>query len=294
MTMQLSSVSWEGFISYQAYLQEGKNGQPASVSTEKTGQELPDKVLQPVFGSAKFTTSITMPVSAVQFLGTLNAGSNAAPDSKDKPSRLVFGRVTTLQITPPIVPPEDASTLESQMSIFSMEPEDARAILAQDPKTGSYYAAVKELMGRGKAKSEYSAVLKSKSGQRAVLSEGVKEVKYPTEYSQRPGESRASASAFGTESVGFDFEVEIVASPESVVDFNMAPKLSRVVGNGLGGNYQEHPLIEVRQITTALSAAMGEQAFVGTLSPPLNTKQGEQKDAQRIWLAFVRTIGAKP
>lgn len=298
MNMVLSLVRLLGFHDYIG--QREANGQPVF----DTGQ--------PVFSTRKVTTSVTLPIGNVEFLGTLNDHpqlSEAVSKLPKEPEevRLAFGCVDLIKIAPSesAQDSKERETLEHQLSFYSLPREAAREILAGIQKGGDCYAAVQTLVDRKEARLERITVLKTKSGHRSVVEE-VKEVRHATEY--KPTQTGTNNSAkqlngttpnhFEVRNVGLTLEIETCLGPNSIVDINFVPQLVRLVGDlqmtGIAAKYPAQPVFETRKITTSLTTSLGKQALIGTFNPPGDNGVNGRKDTGRVWLGFIRTTLATP
>jgi hypothetical protein len=278
---------------------------------------------QPRFETEKITTTQTVRVGIMQFLGTLSA----APDfqaadvskagmEKGNPvqARLLFGRLDVVRIpTKPLAQVTQAGTLEQQLSFYSMDREAARAVLGEISKPGAVYSAVQPLLDRHEARLERLLVLKTQSGQRAVA-EQIDEVRYLDKCSSKPDKKGSSSDnksdkpsispaelnvEFCTRNTGLTLEVEpVLASNSSLVDLSMVPQMVRLIGDlhaeGIASKYQRQPVFETRKVTTSLCATLGEQAFIGTFSQPEDTGVNGQKDTGLVWLGFIRVNLVQP
>jgi hypothetical protein len=250
---------------------------------------------QPIFDTRKMTTSVTLGTGKEEFLGTLSDEPQFGEVEPQKAIevRLAFGRVDFMEIAPP--DPAGRSgvngTLEHQLSFYSLPREAAREILAGSQKPGDSYAQVQALVGRNEAKLEHITVLKTKSGQRAVAEE-VSERYFAT--TPQP-KSTGSSTTIEKRNCGVTLEIEPTIGSNGVVDINLVPQMVRLVSNpGISTTYPAQPVFECRKVTTSLSAALGEQAFIGTFNPPGNTGLNGQEDTDRVWLGFVQTTLAPP
>lgn len=274
---------------------------------------------QAQFETRKFTTSVTLAAGKTEFLGTFSGPpeyQDAAAGSNPREVKLAFGRISTVTI--PLAGQAggvEGPTLEHQLVFYSLDRESARKILAGDPKAGEYYDAVRALAEKKQAQLERISVLKTKSGQRAVVNE-IDEDRHASEFDPKtfepavlkalqdlPGQAKSASlfaftpTAFETRNTGLTFEIEPVAQ-KSLVDINLNPQLVRDVGslqaNGAAEKWAPMPVFQESIVTTSLTAPMGAYAFIGTFSPPGDTGVNGRKDAGRVWFGFIKTTYAHP
>ena len=234
----------------------------------------------------------------MQFLGTLSAAPDFktadAPDAEADKShslqvRLLFGRVDVVRIPRKPLPQEDQEgNLEEQLSFYSLDRETARTVLGEIASPGAVFAALQPHLDRHEAKLERLLVLKTQSGQRGMTEE-TDEIRYDA----------GEAEGIATRNTGLVLEIEPVrAANASIVDIDMVPQMVKLNGDlhfdGIAEKYQSQPVFETRKVTTSLSAALGEQAFIGTFSQPTDTGVNGQKDTGRVWLGFIRVNLVKP
>jgi hypothetical protein len=84
-----------------------------------------------------------------------------------------------------------------------------------------------------------------------------------------------------------------VLSPGEVhVDLNLAPSRSEyrgpLQGHPLLARYPEWPIFGTQKVTTAVTAVLGRQCFLGTFNTPRETGVNGRKDDGRTWFAFVK------
>lgn len=267
------------------------------------------KFAQPRFETQRVTSSQIVGAGAMQFLGTFSAapqfqGAEPKNDEEKKASpqvKLLFGRLDVAEMAAPKSQASQAGgNLELQLSFFSLDRENARAILTDIPKPGAVYAALQPLLERHQAKLERLLVLKTSSGIRA-LTEEVEEERFLNKLASKPDDKCVSQDkkndkpadnvvGLSTRNSGLTFEVEPVLDPKtSVVDIVMAPQIVRVIGELKG-----QPVFEKRVVTTSFSTLLGEQAFIGTFSPPADTGANMGTDTGNVWLGFVRVNVVQP
>jgi len=92
---------------------------------------------------------------------------------------------------------------------------------------------------------------------------------------------------------GWRIEVDPVLGPDGrVADLNLAPEHVEHRGNLQGhpmlSRYPQQPVFSAQKITTAVTAIVGHQCFIGTMSTPRDTGVNGRQDDGRTWLAFVK------
>jgi len=247
---------------------------------------------QPIFETQKFTTAQILATGRNELLGTFSRApreeSPGADPQESEEVRLAFGRVDLVEIPPGklLRSPDDSGTVEQRLTLFSMDRDAARNILAAPPAPGACYAAVQALVDQGKARLERTNVLITKTGQRAVVEE-VREIRYAV---------FDNAADFETRNTGLTMEIEPTLGLYGIVDISIVPQLVQFVGDfqgsgptGAAAKYPPSPLFRTRKITTALSAGLGEQAFLGTFSSPGDDGIEGERDDGKVWLAFLLT-----
>jgi hypothetical protein len=103
----------------------------------------------------------------------------------------------------------------------------------------------------------------------------------------------ARFTAFEMRPLGWRIEVDPVISPDGrFVDLNMAPEHTEFRGNLQGhdllSRYPQMPVFASQKVTTAVSAIVGHQCFLGTFNAPRDTGVNGRKDDGRTWFAFVK------
>jgi hypothetical protein len=103
----------------------------------------------------------------------------------------------------------------------------------------------------------------------------------------------AGFSRFETRPTGWRIEVEPVLSNKAdVADLNLAPELVEyrgiIQGHPLLARYPEQPLFATQKVTTAVTAVVGRQCFLGTMSRPHDTGANGRQDDGRTWFGFVK------
>lgn len=286
-------------------------------------------LVQPIFQTAKITTSITVATGETDFLGTMSRPpqfEDAEQKAPGNETRLAFGRIDSVDlgtyrddVARPWGPPLTQANVELELTFYSLDREAARQILNDGIKSEACYNAVMALADKHEAKLERLTVLKTKSGQRAVVEE-INEVRYPTEFgltsdprpSPSPGPpgsswpgfqsvsgTNAAASAKAevipwseeTRNTGLTLEIEPSVDPSGkMVDINLVPNLVSDEGPLQGGvaNNETQPLFETRKIVTSFTALIGEHTLIGTFSDPGDDGVNGRKDTGRTWFGFIR------
>ena len=264
---------------------------------------------QPRFETQKITASEVVGPGVMRFIGTLSAAPQfqaAQPKREEEKKvssrmKLVFGHLDVADIA---VPNSQASQsgggIELQLSFYSLSQDNARAILNEISKPGAVYASLQPLLEHHQAQLERLLVLKTPSGKRATMEEIEEEV-FLNKLAPKPDDKGVSPdkkndkpagnlAEFSTRNTGITFEVEAMLEPNnSVVDLNMVPQMVRKIGDLKG-----QPVFETRKVCTSFSTLLGEQAFIGTFSQPADTGVNMQKDADLVWLGFVRVNLVQP
>ncbi len=213
---------------------------------------------------------------------------------------------------------EEGSAVPAQVSLhfelFSLSLTEAAALMREPMSDGDRLKRVLGLIADGKARQERLAIIRTKSGQRAVT-ESISEFRYPTEWtdSNAPDESEKKtdkgaiqvnkislkdpapggtiyASAFETRNTGETVEVEPVIGPDGkTIDLNVVPQWVHYIGDRVWdrGHPQEQPLFETQKITTSLSMEAGKPLFLGTCNTPFGTGLSKDDVAHQICLEFV-------
>ncbi len=265
----------------------------------------PPAMAQPLFQTAKFTTSLIMRPSRFEFMGTFSAPPDFESKAGQSPQmdvRLAFGKIDLIPIHPDVKSAGASGLMELQLTFYSLQREAARQILSQGVQGEEIYNAVKALEAKHEAKLERESVLRTLSGQRAVVEE-CSENRYPTEFGINltgtgvplPSKLEVVPTAFETRSVGLTLEVEPVLDPSGqIVDLNMVPQMVSYEGDLQTGTtlqkFQPQPLFETRKITTSFTSRIGEHALIGTYSHPGDTGVNGHKDDGETWLGFIRVV----
>jgi hypothetical protein len=259
----------------------------------------PTPIAQAQFLSAKFTSSMTLDVGLMEFLGSLSRPPQSEPAAGQE-VRLAFGRIDSidvgtdsLHVNPWAKPSLAAANVELTVTYYSLDREMARQILGRDLDGENCYDAVKVLAGKNQAKLERLAVIKTKSGQRAVVQEA-DEVRYPAGYSLLTGSGGANAASqpntFETRNCGLTVEVEPTVGPSGkVLNLDIVPQVVSYLGDLQGGPQPlPQPLFATRKLTTSINIPIGGHALLGTASDPGADGVNGRKDTGRTWLCFVQ------
>jgi len=253
--------------------------------------EKPSSFTQPRFLTGKLTTEVTLKVGEAEFLGTLN-DSPPYTNEIGKPAtadvRLAFGRIDATDLGSYGQAGDESSApyIELQATFYSLDREAARQILTAGFEGEACYDAVKALADKGQAKLEHVAVIKTKSGQRAVVQEA-DELRYPTEYND------TTPSIFETRNAGFTWEVEpTIDASGSILDLNQVPQFVTYEGylqvNGSVPKIEPQPLFMTQKVTAEVIARLGKETLVGTFGDPGDDGVNGRKDTGRTWFGFVK------
>jgi hypothetical protein len=182
----------------------------------------------------------------------------------------------------------------------------------------------KELVATGKL--ERMLVLRTKSGQRAVL-ENATEYRYATEFDQAHAADAAeqpeaandeakkdepavpskaakvqrlaipvTPTAFEMKNVGDSLEVEPTLSPDGkILDLNVSITHTAVVGRdkwGHGLGEVEQPQFETQKANTNVSLVIGPPSLIGTLNPVFGNGVTPRAE-QNIWFCFITATGVR-
>ena len=205
---------------------------------------------------------------------------------------------------------EASTTLSIKEETFSLPIAEASQLLHDVPTDALRYARLREMLAAGKARLERLMVLRTRSGQRAVV-ESTHELRYPTDFStpqlpvpanapDKPEEPPPPKSAFPsnpttpvifeTRNIGDTLEVEAVLAPDGVtIDLNLVPQSVRYLGDRTvdGTPPVKQPIFESGKISTSVAVRDGHPYFLGTAHPAIaNGFPGQQKE-QRVWLDFL-------
>jgi hypothetical protein len=210
--------------------------------------------------------------------------------------------------------------------VFSLPLEDAAKLRRTKPTDPKLYEEIVARTAKGTAEQEYFALLRARSGEKAVL-ESVSEQIHPTEYDHggkpeeapqapdaetqgnakpapaaaRPAPPSSPAPAlpvaFETRNTGFNLEIEPTLSEGDIfVDLRIAPEFVTMTDRskwGQGSSTAEMPEFETQRINTATTARVGQPVLLATPSRPPVSKV-DKDSAKRIWFAFVTADVMKP
>ncbi len=197
---------------------------------------------------------------------------------------------------------EERQQVSLHLDTFSLPINEAFALLREFPTDRGRYDQLVKLAGEGKAKIERMIVLRTQSGQRAVI-ESSHELRYPTQFTVTdpvpPSSLKDGATApprsvypssFETRNVGDSFEVEPVINAENtIVDINLVPQTVHYLGDRDIANHSgfQQPLFETQKTTTSVRTHAGQPFLLGTPNPPFGTGLGKDQTEQRIWFQFI-------
>jgi hypothetical protein len=205
---------------------------------------------------------------------------------------------------------------------YSLSVADADRLLQDLPTDAARHARLREMAAAGKAKLERLLVLRTKSGQRAVV-EAIFELRYATEFDppaspvpgpeagkDKPAEAKPEAkpapaestvvtpTSFETRNVGDTLEVEAVYDPASnTLNLNLVPQMVRFAGERAMNGHPavKQPIFETSKITTSVRVRDGQPYFIGTLNPYYGyVPQGQQPREPQVWLDFVTATVVRP
>jgi hypothetical protein len=218
------------------------------------------------------------------------------------------------------------SNVDLTFEQFSLSISDAAALLRGEANDSDRFQRVMEMVAAGKARQEKLVVLRTKSGQRAVV-ESSDEVRYAAQYglpdfgsldsraikggdakekSRTPApplqptdpevlykdqiaKTGVIAKSFETRNVGETVELEPVIGPNGrTIDLNFIPQLVRYIGERETSPEKNlhQPIFETQKITTSISLQAGKPFLIGTMNPPADNGIATNDSARRIWLFF--------
>ena len=200
-----------------------------------------------------------------------------------------------------------SNLLSIREETFSLPIAAAYDLMHSTKLDAELYAKLVEQMRAGKARIERLIVLRTKSGQRAVL-ESINELRYPTEYNPRNAtlpvgpiaktpdqgmvpRDQVYSTNFDTRNVGDQLEIEPVLGPDGrTIDLNLVPQSVRFAGfrttTDDGSDKQPQPLFETQKVTTSITVLAGEPTLLGTLNAPFGNGLAIEVKEQRVWLDF--------
>ena len=258
------------------------------------------EVPQPVFNTQRVNVgALLFPYGPIWFVNTFNppaplpvaakkgqtAGQPAEPQMG-----LIFARASRIQYEPTAETVEQFAPLDVEISIYSMERDRAREVLAEPPKGESFYRAVQSLATAGQAKLEHIAVIRSPAGVKSNTSEVAEKI-YTT----------GGDDQWITQDLGFNAEVRTdLIGNGSLLNFDVTQcqfltDLGPPQGEGLAGTLTaSQPIFQMQSLTTKLNSALGTHTLLGTLNRAGDTGIPGQSDDGRVWLAFIQAANAKP
>jgi hypothetical protein len=198
---------------------------------------------------------------------------------------------------------------------FSVEMAEAAALYQGQPNDPALYNELTARVAKGKARQESFAVLRARSGEKALL-KGVTEFIYPVSYLPvaKPDEKSADGSAptgaapasettaapanpalplasgFKTRGVGFTLEIEPTMMVDSrMIALRIVPSFANLADRTKWGSTEygmETPVFETQEAVVASNVLSGQPQLLSTLNRPPVSKV-DADSAKRIWFAFV-------
>ncbi|MHA3770771.1 hypothetical protein ACXR0O_04455 [Verrucomicrobiota bacterium sgz303538] len=188
------------------------------------------------------------------------------------------------------------------LDTFSLPINAAFALLREFPTDGGRYDQLVKLAEQGKAKIERIIVLRTKSGQRALI-ESIHELRYPTQYKVTDSASGADTKArtpaspqsvypqgFETRNVGDTFEVEpVISADKTTIDLNLVPQTVLYLGDRDLPNYSgfQQPIFQTQKTSTSARVRVGHPFLLSTPSTPSGASLTKDQSDQRIWFPFI-------
>ncbi|MFZ4765423.1 MAG: hypothetical protein ACOYMN_10760 [Roseimicrobium sp.] len=261
--------------------------------------------IQPIFATRKVATSITCRLGVPTLLGTLSAPhatglADAEGDGKVSVTFALARMSAPAEVGPPQAAESDATkagNLRMVFRFYSMPRDKARDFLATTTDADKLHDLVRA-MAPADWKQERLITLHTRTGQRAAIEEVVENI-YGT--GVEPSVSHASAkqllpasfSAFEMRPLGWRIEVDPVLGEDGrYADLNLAPEHTEfrgyVQGHPLLERYPQQSVFASQKITTAVTALLGHQCFLGTFNAPGDTGVNGRKDDGRAWFTFVK------
>ena len=284
--------------------------------------------LQPILAVRKLSTALTCPVDVPTLAGTTSQPSQSGVASGDGDGQ---ASVTFVRVRPSLpkvagsVPEapksDDQENIRLSFRFYSLPREKARDFLATTVDADKLHALVTALPP-AEVKLENLITIVTRSGNRATVEENV-EWLYGTEFDPPDGSKKKRAdaaplppggaqpeasgspalvppavSSFDNRPVGWRIEVDpVVDADPRVVFVNLAPEHVQyrgiIQGHPLLARYPRNPLFRAQKVTTAVTAIVGHQCFLGTLNPPGDTGLNGGRDDGRTWFSFL-TVTLEP
>jgi hypothetical protein len=195
---------------------------------------------------------------------------------------------------------------------FSLPILDAEQLLHEVPSDVLRHARLREMVAAGKARLERFIVLRTKSGQRAVV-EQIHEVRFPTEFDPPHGPVEpkknlpdlvvparpldpfpvdfVTPTAFETRNVGDTLELEPTLGPDGVtIDVNLVPQAVRHVADRVVSERppMKQPTFECSKVSTSVTLQAGQPFLLATLNAgPANTPGIPAPAELRVRLDFL-------
>ena len=232
------------------------------------------------------------PVIAALFLGCLPLIAEPAAPTEDPFVRNAATKAAPTEHVPLVV--------SICYEAFSLDLAEAAALYRQKLTDAKIYAELTARVAKGQAKQESLAIVRVKSGQKAIL-ENLSEFIYPTEFipaSAAPASAAAPAaptsrsaqvtpSSFETRNAGFNLELEAtIGEGDPIVDLRLVPEMVTLVDRVAWGQGTEVPTFETQRVNTALTLIAGQPGMVCTPSRPPVSKV-DADSANRVWFSFV-------
>jgi hypothetical protein len=257
-------------------------------------------VPQPVFETQRINTKPPiLPFDQIRLLGTFNPpAANWTPPTNSQPTQpgkdsemgLLFAHASRVQYDPGAVYGDKFQGVDLEMTVYSMDRDQALRILSQPQQPGLAYEGVQSLLKASQAKLEHMAVIRTQVGLKSNCSE-ISEDIYPT----------GGNDQWISQDVGFSAEIrpELIGNGSivslDVTQFQFLNDRGPLQAAGLAGSLvASQPIFELQSITTKINAAVGEHALLGTINPAGDTGINGTKDDGRVWLAFVRPTLVNP
>jgi hypothetical protein len=261
---------------------------------------VPFTVPQPVFETERVNTKPPLlPFNQVRLLGTFNPppadtlpakGPPPPEPAKAAEMGLIFARASRVQYEPGTAADHKLSGFDLEMSVYSMDREQALRILSQPQQPGLAYEGVQSLLKTDQAKLEHLSVIRAMDGLKVNCTELLEDI-YPT-----GGEDQ-----WISQEIGFSAEIRPVLIGNGnivslgVTQFQFLNDRGPLQAAGLAGSLvASQPIFELQSVTTQINAAVGEHALLGTINPAGATGISGTRDDGRVWLAFLRPAPVNP
>ncbi|RBP35212.1 hypothetical protein DES53_12412 [Roseimicrobium gellanilyticum] len=290
--------------------------------------EFSEGELQPVFSSRKLATAVVTKIGEPAFCGTLSPpeATGVEGDDGDGSVCLTFVRTnlcpTSAEAEAAKKNNRASRNIRLVFRFYSLPREKAREFLAETTDSEKLHAKVTGLPPQD-VKLERLLTVITRSGQRSQtvettewlygietdppqawneekteFNEAGAEVKSAPKPASPPVEGRppyvpAGTTSFETQPLGWQMELDPVVAPGGLtIDVNLAPSYVQyrglIQGHPLLARYPDMPLFSSQKIYTAITATLGKQCFLGTMSPPRDTGANGRKDDGRTWFGFMK------